>query len=213
MSRSPSPPYLALASAGADTPLGPLVVAACLVTPRAARALEALGPGPGAPAHPRSLARKLAAICPHEVVRVGPARYRELARKLPGPRAVEAWAHGKAMADLLRAYPDCDHARVADLEGLGLEEALPELGGALELRPAGAWETEPGAWAARMMATFAYRRALATLAEEAGVALPPEPGPEQEQALLLLSRRGPGIMRKLAKASPTPAGADEPRDG
>ena len=205
--------YLALASAGTDSLLGPLVVAACMVTPRAERALRALGPGEGWPQHPRSLTRKLQAICPHEVVRVGPPRYRELEGKLEGLRGVEAWAHGKALAGLLRAYPDCDHARVANLEGMDLEEALPELGGALELLPIQAWAEEPGAWAARMLARFTYLRALAKLSEKAGMDLPADPGPELDRALELLSRRGPGIMRQLAKGSPAPPGPDEPRDG
>jgi ribonuclease HIII len=136
------------------------------------------------------------------VVRVNPPRFRELARKLSGERGVEAWAHGKALAGLLRAYPDCDHARVVDLEGLGLEEVLPELGGALELRAAGPWEQEPGAWAARMLARHEYLGALAKLGEQAGLELPADPGPEQDRALELLSRRGPGIIRQLAKGSP-----------
>lgn len=205
--------YLALASAGSESVLGPLVVAAAVVSPRAEQALLALGPDSAFPRHPRSLARKLRSICPHEVVQVGPARYRELAAKLEGERGVEAWAHGKALAGLLRAYPDCHQARVASLEGLGLEDSLPELGGALEIRAAEAWEREPGVWAARMLARFAYLQAMARLEEKAGMKLPADPGPELNRALELLSRRPPSIMRLLAKGSPAPSGADEPREG
>lgn len=207
------PPLLRFActTAGERNYFGPLVVLACFLDPQVERAVAATGLGRAdlsklRRGQIRGLAKKLRILVPHESVRLGPEKFNQLRAKMEGREALLAWAHGKALTPLARAFPACTRVlcdRVSP--GEALDQALRACGGAPEVVPVPGPGQEPegvpelALRAAWVLAQELYLEAMTKLSETHGVTLPTDPETSLATAKLLFSRGGMSIMRKLAK--------------
>lgn len=201
----PAPRHFACSTAGQESFFGPLVVTACYLDPRCLRSLVPLGldrtqPEALSRGALRRLVRRLRVLVPHESVLVLPPRYNELHARMGGLPPMLAWAHGRALEPLARAYPDCQQVlcdRV--VPGEDMDRALARCGGAPELLPLAPGDPSPALVVARLLARERFLEKLGSLGEEAGMVLPDERGDPMQAAKSLSSRSGLGIMRKLAK--------------
>ncbi|MCX7800717.1 MAG: ribonuclease HIII [Fimbriimonadales bacterium] len=81
---------------------GPLVVAACYVGPEHLAELEGVRDSKKlSDRQADQLARRILRVCPNAVVAVSPAKYNELYAKIGNLNRLLAWAHGKAIEELL----------------------------------------------------------------------------------------------------------------
>jgi ribonuclease HIII len=95
---------------------GPLVVAAVALTQGNWRVLEALGVQDSknlTDARAAALAPQIAAAFPHEVIVIMPKRYNELWTKFRNVNRLLAWAHARAIENVIERAPEAT-AAVAD---------------------------------------------------------------------------------------------------
>ncbi|MEJ5169990.1 MAG: ribonuclease HIII [Fimbriimonadales bacterium] len=82
---------------------GPLVVAACYVGREHLAELEGVRDSKKlTDKQADQLARRILRVCPNAVVTISPAKYNELYAKIGNLNRLLAWAHGRAIEDLLK---------------------------------------------------------------------------------------------------------------
>jgi ribonuclease HIII len=183
---------------------GPLVAAAVAVTSENWRVLETLGVRDSkglTDAVMTSLARDIRAAFPHEVVTILPPRYNELWRKLGSVNRLLAWAHARAIENVLERAPEAT-AAVADQFGdrTLIERALFERGRAIELVQMPRAERDPAVAAASILARAEFVRRLDLLGRSAGVRLPKGASAAVDAvARALVAQRGPDALDAFAK--------------
>ena len=202
MSRDPEPQRTTagLDEAGKGDYFGPLVVAAVCGRPSE---LAALGVADSKKLSDRRCALLSAQIYerfPVEVVAVGPEKYNELYAGLNNLNRLLAWAHARALENLLsRTHADTVLAdQFADPRVL--ERALMERGARVHLLQAPRSESHPAVAAASVVARAEFVARLAELEKRFDCELPKGAGPPVDQAGKELYRRGGvELLRHVAK--------------
>ena len=144
----------------------------------------------------------IAARCPHEVVVLHPPRYNELHQKTGNLNKILAWAHARAIEDLLARHPDVDTVTVDQFaKGPRLQDALFERGRAAVVREAPRAESEDAAVAAAsILARAEFLRELAALRQRHGIRLPKGAGPPVVDAgRAFVRRHGRSALSEVAK--------------
>ena len=154
---------------------GPLVVAAVAVTQENWRVLETLGVQDSkniTDARAAVLSRDLQAF-PHEVIVVMPKRYNELWAFFGNVNRLLAWAHARAIENVLEAAPEAT-AAVADQFGDErlIREALFKRGKQVRLVQMPRAESDPAVAAASILARSEFLRRLDRLSRDGGLRLP-----------------------------------------
>ncbi|HWG91353.1 MAG TPA: ribonuclease HIII, partial [Candidatus Thermoplasmatota archaeon] len=147
------------------------------------------------------LASLVRARCPTSVVVLPPSKYNDLYEKIGNLNTLLAWAHARALEDLLAEHP-CDLAildQFAKAERV-MGEALMERGRAVTLQQAVGAEADTAVAAASLVARGEFLRGLAELSTEAGMTLPKGAGPGVIQAArAYVARHGRPALRGVAK--------------
>ena len=183
---------------------GPLVVAAVALTQDNWRVLEAIGVQDSknlSDARATALAAQIRDAFPHEVIAISPPRYNELWTKFGNVNRLLAWAHARAIENVIERVPDAV-AAVADQFGDEslIRKALFERGREVRLVQMPRAERDPAVAAASILARAEFLRRLDQLGRGAGVRLPKGASPAVEAvARALVASRGRGVLIELAK--------------
>jgi ribonuclease HIII len=200
-----SEPHIGTDEAGKGDYFGPLVVAAAYADELALARL----PEAGVKDSKRisslkrlwELDRAAKQICPvHEVVVINPEKYNELVEKMGNLNRLLAWAHARALENVLKKAPDC---RLALTDQFGdesyLEQSLMGLGKAIELRQRVRAEDDPAVAAASTLARAAFVRGLERLSSEVGVDLPRGAAHVVPAAKAVYEKGGKTLLERVAK--------------
>jgi ribonuclease HIII len=139
-------------------------------------------------------------ICPaFEVVLISPARYNELYAKMQNLNRLLAWAHARAIENVLERV-DCDLA-VTDQFGdeSYLEHSLMERGRRVRLVQRVRAEDDPAVAAAAVLARAAFLRSMERLSAEAGLSLPRGATHVVPAAREVVEKGGEDLLRRVAK--------------
>lgn len=182
---------------------GPLVVAAFFMPEGHEGALRELGVKDSkrtSDARCREIAEVLKRGYVHSIVSVGPEKYNALYEKLRNLNRILAWAHARAIENILERVP----AGRAVTDQFGDErfvrEALLKKGRAIDLVQMPRAEEDPAVAAASILARAEFLARLHFLARDVGADLPKGASAIVEAAAVKLVRdKGPGILDKVAK--------------
>lgn len=189
--------------AGKGDYFGPLVVAACALSPEEEQFLDEvpLQDSKTLSDHQvREAAEHLRNILPHAVIAIGPARYNEMYDSFGNLNKLLSWAHAKAMLEVVRKTgcrkvildQFCDRSVVVRALGADVRE--------LDLETCVRAESDPAVAAASILARDGFLRGLAKLKSIAGVPLPKGAGaPVLKAGRALLKEKGLAILREVAK--------------
>jgi ribonuclease HIII len=183
---------------------GPLVVAAVALTRDNWRVLAALGVQDSKNLGDRAaaaLARQIREAFPHEVIAIMPKRYNELWAKMGNVNRLLAWAHARAIENVIERAPGAT-AAVADQFGDEslIRNALFERGRAVQLVQMPRAERDPAVAAASILARAEFLSRLDGLGRSAGVRLPKGASAQVEAAArALVAARGPAFLTEIAK--------------
>ena len=135
------------------------------------------------------------------LVTIGPRAYNRLYGSMRNVNAMLAWAHARAIENLLEVVPDCPRA-VADQFGpkRQIERALMKKGRSITLEQRPRAESDPAVAAASVLARAGFLQALGKLEETYGVPIPKGASAKVvETAESLVRQRGPQVLLDLAK--------------
>ncbi len=139
-------------------------------------------------------------ICPvHEVVLILPPRYNELHAKMRNLNLMLAWAHARAIENVL-SQVKCGLA-VADQFGDEhfLEESLMKQGRKIRILQRVRAEDDPAVAAASILARAAFLRSLEKLSDVAGISLPRGATHVLPAGRQVLESGGEELLRQVAK--------------
>lgn len=149
----------------------------------------------------KSLADKIVkARIPHAVVAIGPPRYNQLYAKIKNLNRLLAWAHARAMENILGEVEA--EIMVADQFGNAslIEQALMEKGRTVRLFQMPRGERDIAVAAASVVARAEFLRRLQELSRDAGVELPKGAGHQVDEAAANIIRtRGEDALAAVAK--------------
>jgi ribonuclease HIII len=182
---------------------GPLVVAAFFMPEGQEGVLRELGVKDSkrtSDARCREIADTLKKGYVHSVVAVGPEKYNDLYGKLRNLNRILAWAHARAIENILERVP----AGKAVTDQFGDEKfvrnALLEKGREIELVQMPRAEDDPAVAAASILARAEFLTRLRSLSREVGTDLPKGASDLVEAAAVKLVReKGPDVLEKVAK--------------
>lgn len=135
------------------------------------------------------------------VVKIGPRTYNRLYAQMRNVNSILAWAHARAIENLLAVLPDCPRA-ISDQFGskAQVERALMKKGRAIELIQRHKAESDLAVAAASIIAREIFLRSLKDMEKEYGVSLHKGASPEVKAAAVELARkRGPEILLDTVK--------------
>jgi ribonuclease HIII len=183
---------------------GPLVVAAVATDAQQWRVLETLGVQDSktlSDARIAALAGDIRQACVHEVVVIMPPRYNQLWAKFGNVNRLLAWAHARAIENVLERTPNASVA-IADQFGDKrlIESALFKRGRSIELLQMPRAERDPAVAAASLLARAEFVRRLDQLGRSVGVRLPKGASAAVDAAArALVAQRGAGVLDEIAK--------------
>ncbi|MBS1717019.1 MAG: ribonuclease HIII [Armatimonadetes bacterium] len=180
---------------------GPLVIAACYVGPEHLAELDGVKDSKKLTDKVAlALAPRIARVCPHAIISIGPLKYNELYEKMRNLNRMLAWGHAKAIENVLEIQPASLAISDQFADPSGLRRALQEKGRQITLESRVRAEADIAVAAASVLARADFLRKLDRLSEEAGTTLPKGAGPQVLEAAERLARKhGPSIFEKFAK--------------
>jgi ribonuclease HIII len=183
---------------------GPLVVAAVRADRATCDLFGALGIAESkkvSDGRAKSLARQIVdAQVPHALVAIGPEKYNELYGKMKNLNRLLAWAHARAIENLLE-QTDAELVVIDQFAAPALiESTLFQKGKAIPVHQMPRAERDPVVAAASIIARADFLRRLDQLSQKAGLTLPKGAGaPVDQVAARLLARGGPELLQTFAK--------------
>jgi ribonuclease HIII len=190
--------------AGKGDYFGPLVVAACVLSPEEEPFLDEIPLQDSKTLKDgvvKMAAEKLKQILPHEVIVIGPRRYNEMYESFRNVNSLLAWAHAKAML----AVAEKTGCRTVVLDQFAdrriVEKALGARKSDVDLTTmVRAEAANPAVAAASILARSAFLWGLHRLKDVAGMPLPKGAGsPVLEAGKKLLAAKGRVILPEVAK--------------
>lgn len=182
---------------------GPLVVAGFFVPDKQEKVLQELGVRDSktfSDSRVQEYAELLKKGYKHSLVVIGPEKYNELYTKLRNMNRILAWAHSRAIENILEEV----HCSLAITDQFGdrayVLNALMKKGKDIVLiqRPKG--EEDMAVAAASILARAEFLRRLSFLSRDVGVDLPKGSSPQAEEVgMKLVRRHGDKILDKVAK--------------
>ena len=208
MSGAPHPfqPRVGLDESGKGDYFGPLVAAACAVlTSEQEARLQALGVADSkklSDSRCLELAAQLERLVPWERVAIFPARYNQLYRRLGNVNRLLAWAHARALENLLQRVGVEVAQVVADQFAVSpavLEQARFARGRRVPLLQRHRAEEDVAVAAASVLARAAFLEGLQRLSRRAGVPLPKGATHVEAAARQVVARGGEALLGQVAK--------------
>jgi len=167
--------WIGLDESGKGDYFGPLVVAAVYLTPDQAESLTALGVRDSkrlSDGRARELAIAIREEAEVEVVKINPSRYNSLYEKMNNLNRLLAWAHARALENLLGRVA-CERAVIDQFAQPQLiEQALLAAGRRIRVEQRHRAEEDAAVAAASVVARAEFLSGLAALSRQAGVTLP-----------------------------------------
>lgn len=189
-----------LDEAGKGDYFGPLVVAAVSAP---AEVLIQLGVADSKTTSDRRCHQVAAQVRAHatvEVVAIGPEKYNELYARMRNLNRLLAWAHARALENLLERQSVTRVLADQFADARVLERALLERGAQAQLIQAPRSEVHPEVAAASMVARSEFLVRLDELGKQFDCVLPKGAGPPVDEAgRKLLQKGGVDLLRKVAK--------------
>jgi ribonuclease HIII len=199
-------PLIGTDEAGKGDYFGPLVVAACFVDETTYAKLREIGVRDSktiGDAPVRRIAAEVRRLCPHTVVAIGPAKYNELYEtKFGNVNKMLAWAHARAIEDLLERCPTCPRVLTDQFaaDPKVVQSALMERGRKIKYEQRPRAEEETAVAAASIIARTEFLDRLARLGEPFGTTLPKGAGaPVDAAAREFIAKHGKDRLREVAK--------------
>jgi ribonuclease HIII len=206
LARHPSPPpeaWIGSDEVGKGDYFGPLVVVAVRVERRDVALLEELGVADSKTLGDRrmlGMADELALVVKSRAVVVGPEAYNRLYAEMRNLNHLLAWAHARAIEDLLGEAPapyalvdQFADARVLQRRLLGAGRQIR-----VDQRPGG--EADPAVAAASILARAEFLRGMERLSRSAGFTLPRGAGPPVlAGGRRLVAELGPSALGRFVK--------------
>jgi ribonuclease HIII len=137
----------------------------------------------------------------YTVVLIGPAKYNSLYTRMRSVNSMLAWAHARAIENMLAQVPDCPRA-ISDQFGNKslVVRALMQQGRKIELVQRPRAESDVAVAAASILARAGFLLALKKMGSEYGRPFPKGASPAvQEAAVKLVKARGPEVLLATAK--------------
>lgn len=191
--------------AGKGDYFGPLVIAACLLTPEAHAALSARDIKDSKKVsdnRAKSLAAEIKKYCPHSVIRINPPKYNELYQKFSNLNKLLAWGHSRALENVLSEAKQPVELVISDKFAgeWRLEKALMAAGKAVQLVQVPKAEEYPAVACASLLARAAFLYALDDLSKEIGWKLHKGAGePTDAIARGIYKEKGEAGLRAVVK--------------
>ena len=135
------------------------------------------------------------------VVKIGPEAYNRLYSRMRNVNLMLAWAHARAIENLLEKVPDCPRA-ISDQFGnkSQVEKALMKEGRRIELFHSHRAESDPAVAAASVIARELFLRSLQDLVKKFGRAFPKGASAQVREAAVELARKeGADVLLKTVK--------------
>lgn len=184
---------------------GPLVIAACFLTPAAFAALSNLDIKESkkiSDGRARSLAAEIKKHCPHSMVKINPSKYNELYEKFGNLNKLLAWGHSRSLENVLAEVKGPVELVISDKFAgeWRLEKALLPGGREMNLVQLPKAEEYPAVACASVLARAAFLYALDDLSEEIGWKLHKGAGePTDAIARGIYKEKGEAGLRSVAK--------------
>ncbi len=182
---------------------GPLVVVAAAVAPEHFSTLQELYVRDSkkiTDARISTIAGRLKALIPHNIVAIMPEKYNELYEKIGNLNKLLAWAHARSIENLL---DEVDAERVISdqfAKSHVLERALMEKARAVKVEQKVRGESEMSVAAASILARAEFLRALDQLSRKWGLTFPKGGGaPVDETGSRFVQTNNDADLRKVAK--------------
>lgn len=201
-------PHMGIDESGKGDFFGPLVVAAAYVNPDLAATMQSIGVRDSKRIKSDKQAMMLGSkirnlLGPNrfKLISIGPPTYNRLYAKIRNVNRLLAWAHARAIENLLETVPSCPRA-VSDQFGhkSSVERALMKKGRQIELIQRHKAESDIAVAAASILARDAFIRALARMTEQLGLEIPKGASPQvREAACELVRRNSPTVLLNVAK--------------
>ena len=196
-------PRIGVDESGKGDYFGPLVVAGALVEPDEEHQLIRLGVRDSKQISDnsiRQIAGELQKILPHSKVVIGPKRYNELHQKMRNVNRILAWAHARAIENLLEKH----HIRLAVSDQFGDESyllsALLEKGKEIKLLQRAKGEEDLAVASASIIARAEFLSRLEQLSREFGIDLPKGISEQTiEAGKKLVAKSGVEVLEEVAK--------------
>ncbi len=196
--------------AGKGDYFGPLVVAACWADDETEEMLRAQGVKDSKRVSDpvcQRLAKEIACLCPHEIIRIFPEKYNSLISEMNNLNHLLAWAHARAIESLLQQLETrCPSGKgpseiVADQFGDAayLKNALMKRGRAVHLHQQHRAEEHTVVAAASLLARAAFLQGLERLSRECGHTLPKGATHVLPAARALYAKGGLPLLSTVAK--------------
>ncbi len=200
-------PHMGVDESGKGDFFGPLVVAAAYVDKTLADRMKAMDVKDSkaikSDVKALALGRDLRNLLGHRfaLVTIGTAAYNRLYSKMRSVNAMLAWAHARAIEDLLEKVPDCPRA-ISDQFGSKeqVKRALMKKGRAIKLEQRHRAESDMAVAAASILAREGFLRAIAKMREQYGVDI--KKGASEavrEAAIELVKQRGGDVLLETVK--------------
>jgi len=182
---------------------GPLVVAGVYVPDKQQEVMQELGVKDSkrfSDNRVREMADLVRKGYKHSVVAIGPEKYNELYEKLNNLNRLLAWAHARAIENILEEVA-CTQA-ITDQFGdrLFVENAMMKKGRNIELLQRPKAEDDMAVAAASILARAEFLRRLYFLSKDFEIDLPKGSSPKSEEVgLVLMKKHGADVLGKVAK--------------
>jgi ribonuclease HIII len=182
---------------------GPLVVAGVFVPDEQQDVLQELGVKDSkrfSDNRVREMADLVRKGYKHSIVAIGPEKYNELYAKLRNLNRLLAWAHARAIENILEEVA-CDRA-ITDQFGdkLYVENAMMKKGRHIELIQRPRAEEDMAVAAASILARAEFLRRMYFLSKDFKIEIPKGSSPRSEEVgLELVQKHGAGVLDKVAK--------------
>ncbi|MBM4143848.1 MAG: ribonuclease HIII [Lentisphaerae bacterium] len=200
-------PHMGVDESGKGDFFGPLVVAAAYTDAELTRAMRAMdvkdSKAISSDRKALDLGRDLRRLLGRRfsVVKIGPAAYNRLYSRMRNVNTLLAWAHARAIENLLASVPDCPQA-ISDQFGSKsqVSRALLQKGRRIELVQRHRAESDPAVAAASVIAREQFLRALAAMGQDYGMDLPKGASEGvRATAVELARKREPRVLLEAAK--------------
>lgn len=145
--------------------------------------------------------RKLVGKNFYSIVKIGPSAYNRLYSQMKNVNLILAWAHARAIENLLETVPDCPIA-ISDQFGAKhqVEDALMQKGKKIKLVQKHKAESDIAVAAASVIAREIFLRELIEIGKEYNIALPKGASKQViEVAKELVKNKGAEVLIKIAK--------------
>lgn len=148
----------------------------------------------------KKMAATIRATVPHQIVRIGPAKYNELYEKFPNLNYFLAWGHATAIESLSKAT-GCLSAHIDQFTKDPLvEKALKQKKLSIDLKKSTKGESDPVIAAASILARDSFVQGMEILSQSIGWKLPKGASSHViEAGKKLLREKGVSIFEQIAK--------------